>query len=71
MTNGVQKTTEELMLYGGSGTSVASGLLSLNQVGIIVGITTAFIGLYFSWRRHKREQVLFQLEKRKLKNPDV
>ena len=58
------------MTYGGSATSVAAGL-TLNDIGVIVGIAAAFIGIaiqaYYGGRRDCRDQKLFELERDKLK----
>lgn len=45
--------------YGGSGAAVVSGL-TLNEIGVIVGIVVAVLGLllgqFWSWRKDRREQ---------------
>ena len=45
--------------YGGSGTAVVSGL-TLHEIGVIVGIAVAVLGLllgqFWSWRKDRREQ---------------
>lgn len=45
--------------YGGSGAAVVSGL-TLNELGVIVGIVVGVAGLvlgqFWSWRKDRREQ---------------
>lgn len=45
--------------YGGAVTAVGSGL-SLNEIGVIVGIVVAVAGLllgqFWSWRKDRREE---------------
>lgn len=54
--------------YAGSGAAVISGL-TLNEIGVIVGIFVGVIGLiasqYWSWRKDQREHLETQLRLRK------
>lgn len=65
----IQEKMGETMAYGGSAGTVVAGL-STSEVGVIVGIVTAVIGLavqlFFGLRRDAREQQLHALSLEKL-----
>lgn len=60
------------MTAGGAATSVASGL-SLNHIGIIIGIVVGLAGLALQWyygrQRNRREQELHRLQVLRLTQP--
>lgn len=53
--------TTQAMTYGGAATSVFSGI-TLNDVGVIVGIAVAVVGLFGNWAI----QIYFKREELKL-----
>lgn len=54
----------ETMTYGGASTAIASGL-TLNQIGVIVGIIVGLVGLLLQWHysrlRNRREQAMHDI----------
>jgi hypothetical protein len=67
--NDMQSKAGEALTYGGSATSVVAGL-SLNEIGLFVGIITALAGvaiqIYFGRKRDKREKRIHELELQRL-----
>jgi len=66
------QTAAEMTTYSGSAVAAVAGWFSLSQLGVIVGIITALIGLaaqiYFSVRRERRERELHKLKVEQLKH---
>jgi len=64
----LMEPTAQTMTYGGGGTAVLAGL-SLNELGVVIGILVGLAGLalqvWLGLRRDKREQ---ELHRRRLED---
>lgn len=65
----IQSKPEEILTYGGSATTVVAGL-TVNELGMIVGIIAAAVGIFFQVRRDRREKALFELRRKRLEGGD-
>ena len=72
--NRIMDRTVETASYAGGGVSILAAL-TLTDVGILIGIVTAVLtfaaNLIYQFRKDKREEVLHQIQVKKLTSEDT